>query len=166
MKTTRLLLPFTHGVHAQALEYGVMLAKSRGATLVPLSLIPVSNERGFKGARLEHIQQSKDFLVAVQHKANRHSVPVEPVELFTSDVVESIKTLAQDRHCDGILLFVRGGDGVLLQTHEVKHVMTQIDSKFLIVRLPPGGRKNFMQALLKHFSSVLSNQSSNTLVQH
>src|SRR5260370_774174 len=72
MKTPRWLLPFTHGVDTAAIEYAVRLAESAGATLVPVSLISAPP----KGARLEHIQQSKDFLEAVQHKAERFQVPV------------------------------------------------------------------------------------------
>jgi len=61
MKTSRWLLPFTFGVDMRAIDYAVSLAGSAGATLVPVSLISAPA----KGARLEHIQQSKDFLEAV-----------------------------------------------------------------------------------------------------
>src|SRR5947209_370963 len=136
MKTTRLLLPFTYGVNMLALEYAVMLAKSQHAALVPLSLISVSNAKGSKGARLEHIQQSKDFLCAVQHKATKHSVLVEPIEVFTTDVVESIKVIAHDMNCNGILLFVQDGSGILLHTIELKHVIIKVASKHHIVHMP------------------------------
>jgi len=165
MKKARMLLPFTYGVHLQALEYAVLLAESRNAILVVLSLVHIPFEQRTKGARLEHIQQSKDFLVAVQHKAARHAVPVEQKEVYTSDVVQSISTVAQEMNCEYILLFVRDGNAILLHTHEVKHIMTQVDSKLLIVRLPSSGRKNLVRALLKRFSNVLSKQSSNAFVQ-
>src|SRR5438067_3265471 len=109
MKTTRLLLPFTYGVNMDAIEHAVLLAKGCSATLVPVSLIyipegpPVQGRapclgdryptlrfaRGqayrARGARLEHIQQSKDFLEATKYKAMRYGVPIERFEVFTSD---------------------------------------------------------------------------------
>jgi CheY-like chemotaxis protein len=88
MKTPRWLLPFMHGVDMRAIEYTVRLAESAGATLIPVSLITAPP----KGARLEHLQQSKDFLEAVQHKAARYLVPVERYEVFTADAQQSITT--------------------------------------------------------------------------
>ncbi|MGH2493806.1 MAG: potassium-transporting ATPase subunit KdpA, partial [Ktedonobacteraceae bacterium] len=87
MKTSRWLLPFTYGVDIRAIDYAVRLAGSAGATVVPVSLVSTPS----KGARLEHIQQSKDFLEAVQHKAARHSVAIERYEVFTQDVLQSIE---------------------------------------------------------------------------
>jgi hypothetical protein len=37
-KTTRLLLPFTHGIEMATIEAAVLMAASHHATLVPLSL--------------------------------------------------------------------------------------------------------------------------------
>ena len=108
MKRINLLLPFTHGVDMCAIEQALLLAKGRQATLVPLALIHVPEERRAKGARLEHVQQSKDFLEAVKHKAARYAVPIERFEVITSDVVQSINTIAGDRECEGILLFAIG----------------------------------------------------------
>jgi hypothetical protein len=84
-ETTRLLLPFTHGVEMDTLEVAVLLAASHHATLVPLSLVLEPRTRG-KGARLEHIQQSKDFLEGV------HQL-----------------------RCDGVVLALRGRNGSLLR---------------------------------------------------
>ena len=71
MMTTRLLLPFVHGVDKYAIEQALRFAKSHAATLVPLVLIREPEERR-KGVRLEHIQQSRDFLETVKHKASRY----------------------------------------------------------------------------------------------
>jgi hypothetical protein len=60
----RWLLPFTYGVDMRAIDYLVSLAENNGATLIPVSLISVPNHSRSGGARLEHIQQSKDFLEA------------------------------------------------------------------------------------------------------
>ena len=122
IKTTRLLLPFTHGVEMETIEASVLLAASHHATLVPLSLIlsPRARERG---ARLEHIQQSKDFLEAVQQKALRHGVPLERFEVFTGDVLQSISVLVHQLRCDGVVLALRGRNGSLLGTETIEQLM-------------------------------------------
>ena len=117
-KTTRLLLPFTHGVEMDAIEAAVLLAASHQATLVSLSLISVPRVKR-KGARLEHIQQSKDFLEAVRHKAVRRCVPLERFEVFTGDTLQSVLVLADQLECDGILLALRGRNGSLLSAETI-----------------------------------------------
>ena len=71
MESRRWLFPFTHGVDMRAIDTVVRLAGDEGVTLVAISLIAVPPERWSQGARLEHIQQSKDFLEAVKWKAIR-----------------------------------------------------------------------------------------------
>src|SRR5258706_12055213 len=90
---SRWLLPFTSAVDMRALDAVVCLAESHGATLVAMSLITVPHESRSRGVRLEYIQQSKDFLEALQYKAARQHVPVERYEVFTGDVVRSLKLL-------------------------------------------------------------------------
>ena len=131
--SSRLLLPFTHGVQTHALEYAVLLAKSRHATLVPCSLIHVPQNS--RGARLERIQQSKDFQVLVQSKAAKHGVVIEAQEIYTRDVIASIQDVTQELHCTSIILFVRDGDGVLLSTNEVKHILTLVPGQHHVIRL-------------------------------
>jgi hypothetical protein len=121
-ETTRLLLPFTHGVAMDTIEAAVLLAASHHATLVPLSLILSPQTRG-KGVRLEHIQQSKDFLEVVQHKALRHGVPLERFEVFTSDVLQSIAVLVHQLSCDGVVLALRGRNGSLLGAETIEQLM-------------------------------------------
>src|SRR5258708_38238689 len=117
MKTPRWLLPFTDGVDMRAIEYAVRLAESAGATLVAVSLI--------SAPRLEHIQQSKDFLEAVQHKAERFQVPLERYEVFTADVIQSLTTLVHDRRCEGIVLVTGGEHNRLLGGGEGRHLLIQ-----------------------------------------
>lgn len=62
MESRRWLFPFTHGVDMRAIDTVVRLAGDEGATLVAVSLVAVPPGRWSQGARLEHIQQSKDFL--------------------------------------------------------------------------------------------------------
>ena len=119
----RLLLPFTHGIDASAITYALALAQRVGASLVLLSLIRLSQISSKRGPRLQDIEQSRDFLEFVQHKAARAGVPVERLELYTPDPVRSIRAIAQEMECAGIILFVRRGTGVLLATSEVKQLL-------------------------------------------
>jgi hypothetical protein len=145
MKTSRWLLPFTFGVDMCAIEYAVRLAESAGATLIPVSLVRAP----LKGARLEHIQQSKDFLEAVQHQAARYQVQLERYEVFTVDVLQSITTLVHDMRCDGIVLVTSGEHTRLLQDEEVKHLLIQPPAALVLIRLTapvalaPGRRARF-----------------------
>ncbi len=131
MKTPRWLLPFTHRVDMRAIDGVVRLAESAGATLVAVSLISTPRY----GARLEHIQQSKDFLEAVQHKAERFQVPVERYEVFTGDVIQSLTTLVHERRCEGIVLVTGGEHRRLLRDEEVKHLLIKPPAALVLIRL-------------------------------
>ena len=133
MNTARWLLPFTFGVDMRAIEYAVRLAESSGALLIPVSLLSASP----RGARLEHIQQSKDFLEAVRYKAERFQVQVERYEVFTSDVQQSLRMLARDLRCDGIVLVTSNEHTCLLQGEEVKHLLVKPPVALVLLRLPP-----------------------------
>jgi hypothetical protein len=140
MKTPRWLLPFTHGVDMRAIDYIVCLAESAGATLVPVSLVSVPLDLKSRGARLEHIQQSKDFLEAVHFKAERLHVPVERYEVFTVDVFGSITILVHEMHCDGIVLASGGQHTRLMKDDEVKHLLTEPPAALVLIRLPAHSR--------------------------
>jgi hypothetical protein len=156
MKTTRLLLPFTHGVEMEALEAAVLLAASHRATLVPLSLVPAPGARG-KGARLEHIQQSKDFLEAAQQKALRHHVPFERFEAFTGDVVQSIAVLAQQMACDGVIVARRGKKGSLLSAEMIEQLMEMRPCPLFLIYLP-SREPSWVVRLRERFSRRRSGQ--------
>lgn len=132
-KTTRLLLPFMHGVEMDTIETAVLLAASHQATLVSLSLIAAP--RG-KGARLEYIQQSKDFLEAVRHKAIRHQVPLEHFEVLTGNMVQSMLALVDQLGCHGILLVLRGRNGSLLSTEMIGELMAMRPCPLYLIYLP------------------------------
>lgn len=160
METTRLLLPFTHGVSVEAIEHAVLLAKSYQAELVSLALIHVPEERRAKGARLEHIQQSKDFLEVTKHKASLHSVPVERFEVFTCDVVQSINVLVHELRCDGMLLFVDGDRAVLLQAKEIQQIMKTSVCKLYIVHNPMHSQSTSSRGLFRIFSHLFGRRSA------
>jgi hypothetical protein len=132
----RWLLPFTHGVDMRAIDYLVSLAGNNRATLIPVSLVSVPTESRSGGARLEHIQQSKDFLEAVKYKAARFQVPVERYEVFTSDVIQSITMLVHDLHCDGIVMVAIEHKEVLLRNHELKRLLEEPPASLVLIRLP------------------------------
>ena len=159
MKTTRFLLPFVHGVDKFAIEQAILLAKIHQATLVPLVLIHVPEERRKKGVRLEYLQQSKDFLETVKQKADWYSVPIERLEVFTSDVVQSINLVASEMECEGILLFINHNGGILLQHHEIKRLMEMPVRKLYVLHLPTYERVNFAFALRRHVSQWLNGRS-------
>ena len=119
----------------ETIEAAVLLAASHHATLVPLSLVLVPQTRG-KGARLEHIQQSKDFLEATQQKALQHCVPLERFEAFTGDAAQSIAALVRQLACDGMILALRGRNGSLLSIKMIERLMAISPGPLYLIYLP------------------------------
>ncbi|HEV2580838.1 MAG TPA: universal stress protein [Ktedonobacteraceae bacterium] len=133
METRRWLLPFTWGMDMQAIDAAVRLAEGSGATLVAVSLI--SKPDGSRGVRLEHIQQSKDFLAAVELKANQLRVPLNRHEVITVDAIQSITTLTHELRCDAIVLVSRGEREALLRAHQLKRLLVEPPASLLVLRL-------------------------------
>jgi hypothetical protein len=131
MNTRRWLLPFTWGVDMPALDSVIGLAESSEATLVAVSLVTVPDTSRTPSPRLEHIQQSKDFL-----EAARLGVLVERYEVFTPDVIASIAMLVHDLNCDSMILVSSGKRDVLLRAHELKRLLTEPPTSFVLLRLP------------------------------
>jgi hypothetical protein len=136
MHMERLLLPFTHGVDIQALDFAVSFAHNLQATLIPLVLIPISEQRPTSGIRLEMLQQAQDFLEAVSFKAARYNVAIERVEVVTQNVAEQIAHVLSSQKCDGLLLFMRETKGVLLQEQEIKALIEQRGPPCYLIHLP------------------------------
>ena len=137
MIMTNLLLPFTHGIEVSAITYALALGQHFHVTLVILSLIRLPETPGTRNPRLEDIQQSRDFLEFVHHKAARQGVPIVRVELYTHNPVRSIRTLAQEMECAGIMVFVHRGAGVLLATAEVKQLLEEESMPLYLIPLLP-----------------------------
>jgi len=135
MTTLRWLLPFTWGVNMAAIDSVVHLAQNGGASLVAVSLISVPEGPGGPGVRLEHIQQSKDFLEAVKHKAARLHVPIERYEVFTTDVLEHIALLVCELRCDRIVLVSQPAEDVLLRPREFKHLLLEPPASLVLLRM-------------------------------
>lgn len=141
----------------ETLEAAVLLAASHHATLVPLSLISVPSARG-KGARLEHIQQSKDFLEAAKQKALRHSLSFERFEAFTGDVVMSIAALVPQLECDGMILALRGRNGSLLSAKTIEQLMAIAPCPLYLIYLP-SKEPSLVARLRERFSNVWPSRS-------
>lgn len=118
----RLLLPFTHGIDEPAIANALALARHLDATLLLLSLIDAPSAARQR-PKWEAIQQSQDFLEFAQHKATRSGIAIERMELYTHNVIRSIRALAYEMDCAGIVLIVRQGSGVLLATPDIKHLL-------------------------------------------
>jgi hypothetical protein len=135
MEPSRWLLPFTFGVDMQAIDSVVQLAESGEVTLVAASLISTPQEPRSRGVRLEHIQQSKDFLEAVKWKAARYGVPAELHEVYTVDAMQSITTLIHELRCDGMVLVSRKDDEVLLHASQFKRLLESPPATLVLIRL-------------------------------
>jgi nucleotide-binding universal stress UspA family protein len=147
METRRWLLPFTWGMDTQAVDAAVRLAESGGATLVAVSLIVRSDRPGNAGVRLEHIQQSKDFLEAVRWKTARLNVSLDQYEVFTVDTLQSITTLAHELDCDAIVLVSRGGRETLLSAPLLKRLLEKPPAALIVLRLPSGSASQSSESL-------------------
>jgi hypothetical protein len=129
-----MLLPFSHGIDAAAIEQAIALAHQHAATLVPLSIILLSRSRG--SARLEHIAQSKDFLALVEWKAARAGIPIKKVECYACEEVPVIDNVAQKLQDAAVLLFVRQQKGVLLPTSAIDQMMRSGNYSCFLSLLP------------------------------
>jgi len=165
MKARRFLLPFVHGVDKFAIEQAILLTRSHHATLVPLVLFHLPEERRKKGVRLEYLQQSMDFLEIVKQKADWHAVQTEKLEVFTGDVVQSINLVASEMECEGILLFVNQKGGILLQIEHIKGVMKMPVCKLYITHLPTVETKGYIKAFCWRFLHWLAGMNEKRVDQ-
>ena len=156
VQPTRLLLPFTHGVDMQAINLAIDFAAQLHACLVLLVLYPVENKD--QAPRLDFMQQAQDYFEAVSHRAARRGggVRVERYEVVAHDVASATISLAYAKGCANILLCLREGRGVLLQTHEIKAVCEQPGPAVYVMQLPARSRKLSLFALSRSFAACLS----------
>jgi hypothetical protein len=149
MKTTRLLLPFTHGIDIQALEVAVRFAHSYNATLVPLALLHVPEKKRSCNIRLDIQQQAQDFLETVYYKALKYGVATDRYEIVTHNVIEQIVTSNLSKECTGVLLFVRNGKGLLMQTHEIQTMIDRRGAPLYLVHLPLKERNHLAKKIVQ-----------------
>lgn len=131
----RLLLPFTQEVDIHAIHAALMVAQERDATLVAFSLIRSAEIQAARESQIAYRQPSIDFLEAVQQQAVQMGVSVARIELTTHNAGQSIHVFARELNCSGILLFLREGAGVLLDTREVKQILEKGGVPQYLIRL-------------------------------
>lgn len=132
----RWLLPFTYGLNMRAIAEVMSVADAAGATLVAVALIGIPTRPGNRGVRLEHIQQTQDFLEAVNTKALRLGLTVERHEVVTRNVEASLKILISELHCDAIVLVSRKGEEIFLETQQFTQVLDTPPVPLVLIRLP------------------------------
>ena len=154
MEQKRFLLPFTCDVDVKALHSVLQLAKIHNTTLVALALIPLSGQQRPEDVRLEHIQQVQDFLTILRTQADIHAVRVEEYDLYTHDVLESIRYYAQHLHCQRVLLSYEGEKAHFLQPHEAQQLrMRNIHPLHVLYTQP---RKREKKGFLHTFASQVA----------
>ena len=154
MEEQRFLLPFTHGVDVKALRNVLQLARIHNATVVALALIPLAEQQRVEDARLERILQAKDFLATLQTQGEIHSVAVEEHERYTYDVVESIRSNAQQMHCQRILLAYEGEEVRFLHTNEAQELLTSKPYPLSILYTSP--EKKIRKSLFRAVTTQLA----------
>ncbi|GER91573.1 hypothetical protein KDW_57350 [Dictyobacter vulcani] len=132
----RLLLPFTHGIDGNAIDFALSMAQQEQAILVVISWLHTSPDATTtEQPRLGFIEQSQDFLALVEHKARRLQVPIERIELYSANVVKSMMAMAGEMDCDALLLFQRNHKAVLLDELELKQLLVMSRVPLLFVQM-------------------------------
>jgi hypothetical protein len=161
MNTQRWLLPFTHAVDLSAIDAAVRLAEHSGTTLIAISLIaPRPGQRRAPCARLEHLQESRDFLEAVRWKALRLQVSVECHEIFTEDIPGSIATQVQELDCQSVILTHHGAGDALLSSHDLMHMLMNPPAPLLFLTLPLAKRRPLQDRFMLTLLSRIFGQQS------
>lgn len=153
MKERRWLLPFTHGVDSEALDLVCQMAQEANATVIAISLrIP---EPG-KGLQIEEIQEFKGFLECVHAQARMYQAIAERHEVWvaTGDNLPSrIQTFVREYQCDSLVVIVKQGQGVLLQTDLVATLIVNSPAPLVLLRLP--GRPQNDAWILRRYLAFL-----------
>ena len=151
----RWLLPFTYGLNMRAIAEVMSVADAAGATLVAVALIGIPTRPGNRGVCLEHIQQTKDFLEAVNAKAVRLGLTVERHEVVTRDAVGSLTMLISELHCDAIVLVSRKGKEIFLEVQQFTQVLDTPPAPLVLICLPEcAERQSLWKRLLFRHGSM------------
>ncbi|GHO42445.1 hypothetical protein [Ktedonospora formicarum] len=131
-----ILLPFVHGIDATAISSALAFAQERDMTLLLASLIRLPNKESQREPRPEALAQAYDFFELIQHKAAQIGVATKCVHHSTHHVARSIEALAQEWACAGIMLFIRNGKGIFLETSDIKQVLEVPGRPVFLFRIP------------------------------
>lgn len=140
MTKTRLLLPFTYGVDADALTRVLLFARASQSQLVGLALIPVAPKQN--KVRLERLDQAQDFLEMLVAKAASYGVSVEQHECFTSDVLSSLQSSQQAMDCQSILLVFDGEGVCFLEKDEAREIQQRLATSLYVLHMPPKAQED------------------------
>lgn len=152
---SRFLLPFMEDIDLEALNKAVCFARKHRAVLIPLALLPLSEQQWAEGPRLEMIEQANDFLEAIRCQAAQARVAIEPYAIETRDATRSIQAFAQEMMCDKILLFIRESTTVLLPRPIVQQVLEEATSSFCLFSLEERPGMKLVQKLMHWVGSYL-----------
>jgi hypothetical protein len=152
----------------RAVNTALGVVQKGNAGLVALSLIAVSPGKRSQGVRLELIQQSQDFLETVKYRAERFAIPVERHEMYTENTLESLETLPRELGCEGMILFSRGEQALLLSNQEVRHMLSRVPLSLMLIDLGQtepswfshkvAGFSSWLQGLWKDNTAIVLDQ--------
>jgi nucleotide-binding universal stress UspA family protein len=141
-----ILLP-TDGseLSAAAIEQGVRFAKSIGAKVTGLSVMPLQHPFSYETAipadALEQAARrckelAETYLAAIEKAAGREGVACEVVYEKNDYPYETIIRVAREKHCDLIMMASHGrrGVGALLIGSETQKVLTHSKIPVLVYR--------------------------------
>jgi hypothetical protein len=148
----------------QALDAALAWVQKGDATLVALSLITVPPKKRSRGARLELIQQSQDFLETVKYRAARFAIPIERHEVYTEDVLESLKILPHKLGCEGMILVSRGKQALLLSNLEMQHVLSTVPVPLILMDLSRQTEQSWLSHVMGRFAPWREGQWKDGLV--
>jgi hypothetical protein len=148
----------------QALDAALGLVQKGNATLVALSLITIPPKKGARGVRLEHIQQSQDFLETVKYRAARFAIPIERHEVYTENVLESLETLPHKLGCEGMILVGRGEQALLLNSQEMQHMLSAVPVPLMLIHLSEQTEHGWFSHIKARCASWLQSQRKNILI--
>lgn len=157
MNDMRLLLPFSYGVHTKAIDHVLFFVKAAQATLVVVTFIPFSAEVNAGNARLERIEQARDFQETVAFKAVVSHIDVEFYETYTSDIPASVVWWAKEQRCDGIVLISDRDDFHFFLSDEAEQVRRIGEVPLYRLQMLPQKKTQSNQSLFSQVRSLLSN---------
>lgn len=133
----RLLLPFTEGIDASAIDYALTIAHRAHGTLVVVSYLRIAPKKSGKPAypRAGALEQSQDFMASLRYKADCRHVHVEVLEFYSQDIPGSVQQLAHEFECDAVMVFTRSGKAVLLANSEAQQLIQNQSIPLFMVRL-------------------------------
>ncbi len=163
MNQPRWLVPCTGEGNIRAVEAVVHQARVGGATVVAVAL---------SSSSLDHLSPSEDFLECISWSATRAHVPVECHVIVARKGTLSLRMLVNELSCRSIVLVMDAGQGVFLQTHEVRDALLGgcSPASLVLIRLSAAKNGVWLSRLRRHLVSWLrswhTRREENGRMQH